>query len=156
MGCRDLLSMKIRFTTNIRSNTQKFSSVDELPPEIREIYERAMASGPSRTGDDGNKLKTFTKLVINGREVDPTKAMSEAEQKLYADVIELLKKAPATLTTASQSDPTSTSTPLPPASSQQPVATPVDTGWLTKEQWKLVLVVVVLAAVALAVVLALR
>ena len=153
--------MKIRFATNIRSNTQKFSSVDELPPDIREMYERAIASGPSWTGDDGNKLKTFTKLVINGREVDPTKAMSEAEQKLYASVIELLRKAPAptptaTALTAGQSEATSTSTPVPPASSQQPVPAAIDTGWLTKQQWKLVLVVVVLAGVALAVAIALR
>ena len=153
--------MKISVTTNIRSNTQKFSSVDELPPDIREMYERAMASG------EGNKListmgpKTFTKLVINGREVDPTKAISEAEQKLYADVIELLRKAPAptpttTAPTADQSEATPRSTPVRPASSQQRVPAAVDTGWLTKQQWKLVLVVVVLAAAALALAIALR
>ena len=47
MGCRHLLFMKIRVATNIRSNTQKFSSVDELPPDIREMYECAMTGGPS-------------------------------------------------------------------------------------------------------------
>lgn len=136
--------MKIRFTTKIRSNTQKFSSVDELPPDIREICEQALANGPGKLTSTGPKIST--RLVVNGREVEPTKEMSEAEQKLFSDVLQLLKGAGAA------KDPAATT--VQSTSIAAPEQAPVETGWLTKTQWKLIMVMIGLAAMALALALA--
>lgn len=134
--------MKINVTANIRTNTRKFSSVDGLPPDLRAAYEQAMANkaaGKPITAGIGPAIST--RLVVNGHEVDPSKEMSEAEQKLYEDICHLLKSSG----TAAAAD-------LPPIT---PASGPLDeTGWLTRKQRSLVLAVILLAAVALALSLA--
>lgn len=138
--------MKINFTTNVR--TKKFSSVDELPPDLREIYEQARAGGGGKFASTGPKIST--RLVINGHEVESNEKVSELEEKLCTDVLQLLKGAGATTTghlaeLPAQSAPTAASSPA-----------LAEAGWLTKKQRKLVLLVIVLAAVALALALALN
>ena len=123
--------MKINFTT-------KFSSVDELPSNIREIYEQTLANG---SGVLSSRPKVSTRIVVNGHEVESTKELSEAEQKLYGDVLQLLKGAGATTG--------ATVTPALSASITAESPPPVKTGWLTKKQWNFVLMVIVLTAIAL-------
>jgi hypothetical protein len=81
--------MNIGVTTKIQYNGQEFSSVDQLPPEIRAIYERALANRPNKLMSTGTKV--VTRLVVNGHELGSTKELSEDEQKLYADVMQLVK-----------------------------------------------------------------
>ena len=84
--------MKISVTTDVR--TRKFSSVDELPPDLQALYEQA------RTNNESGKLlfsstgpKFSTRLEVDG----------------------------------------------------------VETGWLTKKQWKMILIVLALTALAIAI-----
>ena len=133
-------AMKINVTTKINSNTQKFSSVDELPPNIREMYERALATGSGKLISADPKITT--RIVVNGHEVESTKELSDAEQKLCADVFQLLKGA-GTIT-----DPAATAPPPTPIALPE-TATPVYTGFLTKNQWKAILTAIVLAGMAL-------
>lgn len=150
--------MKISFTTNV--NTKKFSSVDELPPDVRAIYDRALANGlAGKSSVSTTGPKVSTRLVVNGHEVSSTEELSEAERKLYADVCQLLKDAPATTT-----DPAAMVTQSASADRvnlrdaagrvKLPHAATDSEGWLTKKQWMLVLLVILSAAVALAIVLA--
>jgi hypothetical protein len=146
--------MNFSFKTKIRYNGKDFSSVDELPPEIRAIYERALANRRNKLMSTGTKV--LTQLVINGHEVESTKELSEDEQKLYADAMQLLKDSgtgnlggtPAQTITKSLSA-------APNVSVTTPVSAPIETGWLTANQKKLVAIVAGLILVA-AVIIALR
>jgi len=146
--------MNISFKTKIRYNGKDFSSVDELPPEIRAIYERALANRPNRLMSTGTKV--LTQLVVNGHEVESTKELSEDEQKIYADAMQLLKDSGDLGTTAAQS--AMATRPLPVVSEipvTTPVSAPIETGWLTANQKKLVAIVAGLILIA-AVLIALR
>jgi hypothetical protein len=134
--------MNISFKTKIRYNGKDFSSVDELPPEIRAIYERALANRPNKLMSTGKKV--VTRLVVNGHEVGSTKELSEDEQKIYADAMQLLKDSGTgdLGTTAAQS--AMATKPLPVVSNipvTAPVSAPIETGWLTANQKKLVVIV---------------
>jgi hypothetical protein len=146
--------MNITFKTKIRYNGKDFSSVDELPPEIRAIYERALANRPNKLMSTGTKV--LTQLLVNGHEVESTKELSEDGQKLYADAMQLLKDGGTSDlgTTPAQS----ATRPLPVASMMAvmtPVSAPIEAGWLTANQKKLVVIVGGMILVA-AVIIALR
>ena len=137
--------MNISFKTKIRYNGKDFSSVDELPPEIRAVYERALANRANKLMSTGTKV--VTQLVVNGHEVESTKELSEDEQKLYADAMQLLKDSGDLGATAAQS----ATKPLSAASivsATTPVSAPIETGWLTANQKKLVAIVAGLILIA--------
>ena len=131
--------MNISFKTKIRYNGKDFSSVDELPPEIRAIYERALANRPNKLMSTGTKV--VTRLVVNGHEIGSTKELSENEQKIYADVMQLVKDSGTgdLGATAAQA-------------ATKPVSAPIETGWLTANQKKLVVVVAGLILIAVVVI----
>ena len=61
--------MAIKFTfktkTNIRFNGQDYSSVDQMPPDVRQAYEKVMAG----LKDAPLKIRTSSaKIVFNGKE----------------------------------------------------------------------------------------
>jgi predicted urease superfamily metal-dependent hydrolase len=72
--------MKINVKTRINYKGQEYSSVDELPPEVRSAYEKAVAAGSV----SGN-----TKIVFNGTEYTSPEQMPAAERQLYEDAIKL-------------------------------------------------------------------
>jgi hypothetical protein len=127
--------MNFSFKTKIRYNGKDFSSVDELPPEIRAIYERAVANRTNKLMSTGTKV--LTQLVVNGHEVGSTKELSEDEQKLYADAMQLLKDSGTGNLGATPAQPVPT-----------PVSAPIETGWLTANQKKLVAIVAGLILIA--------
>jgi hypothetical protein len=72
--------MKINVKTKINYKGQEYSSVDELPPEARSAYEKAVAAG----GASGS-----TKIVFNGKEYTSPEQMPAAERQLYEDALKL-------------------------------------------------------------------
>ena len=138
--------MKISVTTKV--NTKKFSSVDELPPDLRAIYERALANGlAGKSSISSTGPQVSTRLVVNGHAVGSTEELSEAKQKLYADACQLLKDSGATTATGS---PTVGNT----ANDRVNLRNAVNSeGWMTKKQWTLILVVILSLGVALAIAL---
>ena len=72
--------MKINLKTRINYNGQEYSSVDELPPEARSAYEKAIAA-------EGATVST--KIVFNGREYASPEQMPAAERQLYEDAMKL-------------------------------------------------------------------
>ena len=142
--------MNITFKTKIRYNGKDFSSVDELPPEIQAIYERALANRPNKLMSTGTKV--VTRLVVNGHEVESTKELSEDEQKIYADTMQLLRVKSCASRGGELNDNRSGATP---PGSVSPIASPQagETGWLTANQKKLVAIVaglILIAVVAIA------
>ena len=72
--------MKINVKTKIKYKGQEYSSVDELPPEVRAAYEKAMATG----GASFN-----TKIVFNGQEYASLDQMPAAQRQLYKVALKL-------------------------------------------------------------------
>ena len=71
--------MKINVKTKIRYKGQEYSSPDELPPEVRSSYEKALAGAAK------------SKIVINGREFDSENEMPNDMRNFYDDVINLVQ-----------------------------------------------------------------
>jgi hypothetical protein len=72
------MALSIKYKTKIRVNGQEYSSVDEMPPEIRQAFERAMAGQTGAT----TTTKTF-KVVFNGQEYNGLDQMPAAVRQLY-------------------------------------------------------------------------
>jgi hypothetical protein len=72
--------MKINVKTKIKYKGQEYFSVEELPPEVRAAYEKAMATG----GASFN-----TKIVFNGQEYASLDQMPAAQRQLYEIALKL-------------------------------------------------------------------
>src|SRR5204862_8113330 len=72
--------MKINLKTKIKYNGQEYSSVEELPPEARSAYEKAIAA---------ESAIRSTEIVFNGREYASPEQMPTAERQLYEDAMKL-------------------------------------------------------------------
>lgn len=69
--------------TRIKYKGQEYSSVEELPPEVRAAYEKAMA--------DGGVTGAGTRIVFNGKECGSLEQMPSAERRLYEDAMKLAR-----------------------------------------------------------------
>lgn len=56
------LNAKIDIQKKFTVNGMKYTSVDEMPPDVRALYEKALASGPAEG------THTTTRITINGQE----------------------------------------------------------------------------------------
>src|SRR5436853_6639609 len=72
--------MKINLKTKIKYNGQEYSSVEELPPEGRSAFEKAIAE---------NRGTVSSKIVFNGQEYASPEQMPTAERQLYEDAMKL-------------------------------------------------------------------
>jgi hypothetical protein len=72
--------MKINVKTKIKYKGQEYSSVEELPPEVRAAYEKAMATGGASFS---------TKIVFNGQEYASLDQMPAAQRQLYELALKL-------------------------------------------------------------------
>ena len=98
------MATSIMVKTKIRLNGQEYSGVEEMPAEIRLLYERALAAVAG--GGDGSLLKSIagstsatasaalsTKIVFNGQEYASVEQMPAAVRRLYEDVIATIETA---------------------------------------------------------------
>jgi hypothetical protein len=72
--------MKVNVKTKIKYKGQEYSSVEELPPEARSAYEKAMAAGGASFS---------TKIVFNGQEYASLDQMPAAQRQLYEVALKL-------------------------------------------------------------------
>jgi hypothetical protein len=73
---RNIDVMKITF------NGKEYAGANEMAPEEREIYERAMASFGSGAASDV-KVETKARIVVNGKEYASLDAMPADVRRLY-------------------------------------------------------------------------
>lgn len=80
--------MKINFDVKREFivNGKKYNSVEEMPPELRETYEKAMRSGAGVTIEKP-QVHMETKIVFNGKEYESLEAMPEDMRRLYRSVM---------------------------------------------------------------------
>jgi len=72
--------MKVNVKTKIKYKGQEYSSVEELPPEARSAYEKAIAA---------DSATLSTRIVFNEREYASPEQMPTAERQLYEDAMKL-------------------------------------------------------------------
>ena len=72
------MAINISVKTRIRFNGQEYQSVDEMPAEVRQAYEKAMASLYQR-----NSLGSKSLVYFNGQEYSSIDAMPEDVRALY-------------------------------------------------------------------------
>ncbi|HJT46145.1 MAG TPA: hypothetical protein VJ721_07730 [Chthoniobacterales bacterium] len=75
--------MSVTLKTKIRYNGREYSSLSELPPEVRLAYEKAR--------NEGGVSKKFTKFTINGQSFAGEKTMPADIRKLCDDVREVIE-----------------------------------------------------------------
>jgi len=81
--------MNITFKTNVRTviryNGREYSSVDQLPPEVRSKYETAIGKGLAAT--PGAKQN----ILVNGEQFASVNEMPAPDRKLYEDAMALVQ-----------------------------------------------------------------
>ena len=80
-------AMNVSLKTKIRYNGQEYTNPDALPPEIRVVYERALASRAGLTAN--REVKTY--VTINGQQFSSADELPAAEKKLYDDAMQLIR-----------------------------------------------------------------
>jgi len=88
------MATNISVKTKIRVNGREYASVEEMPADVRQTYERALAmsvGGAHRglLGSIGSAV--HTKIVFNGQEYTSAEHMPAAVRRLYDDVIATLQ-----------------------------------------------------------------
>ncbi len=69
------MDSKVNVRTKIVVNGREYKSVDELPPEIRDAYRKALQGGPQAT--------STTRIVFNGQSYDSVDAMPPEARALF-------------------------------------------------------------------------
>lgn len=72
--------MKINVKTKVRYSGQEFFGPDEMRPEARVAYEKAIAGGAIKR-----------KIVLDGQEFESEDEMPGDERKLYDDVLSIIE-----------------------------------------------------------------
>jgi hypothetical protein len=79
-------TLKVKGNINIKRriivNGREYSSVEEMPEDIRRAYERAMANA-TREGDAINRAAPQTKISFNDKEYGNVDEMPEDVRRLY-------------------------------------------------------------------------
>ena len=82
----DIGKVNVNVKRKFKIGGKEYDSVDEMPADVRETFEKAMAS---RT-DSGHKEKSVlirTKINFNGTEYDSIDAMPKGVRELYETVL---------------------------------------------------------------------
>ena len=94
--------MNVNVKRKFKINGKEYNSIEEMPPDIRNTFEKAMAS---QTGSDhqANPATMQTKIIFNGTEYQSIDAMPQDVRQLYEKVLKSAETetAPANIITAS-------------------------------------------------------
>lgn len=78
-------------TKTFTVNGKTYSSPEEMPPDVRALYDRAMAMRAG-AASPGTKLRFSAKLKFNGKEYDSPDTMPPEVRRLYEDAIAIVSK----------------------------------------------------------------
>ncbi len=76
------INVKHKFTVN----GKEYSSTDEMPAEVREIFQKAMAA-KAGSGQQMNAAAIWTKIIFNGTEYESIDKMPQDVRQLYEKVL---------------------------------------------------------------------
>jgi len=96
------MNVNVNVKRKFKINGKEYNSIDEMPPDIRNAFEKAMAS-QSGSGQQINPATMQTKIIFNGTEYQSIDAMPQDVRQLYEKVLKAAETgtAPANVITAS-------------------------------------------------------
>ena len=84
------LNVKRKFIVN----GKEYNSVEEMPPELREAYEKAVRSGAD-VRIEKPQVSVETKIVFNGKEYDSLETMPADIRRVYQSVMKSVETGEA-------------------------------------------------------------
>ncbi len=84
------MKINVNVQRKFKINNNEYSSVEEMPEDVRAVYEKALAlrNGPEHATES---TITKTKIVLNGKEYDGLEAMPPNVRQLYEEVVQTAK-----------------------------------------------------------------
>ena len=88
--------MKVNFDVKRKFivNGEEYNSVEEMPPELRAAYEKAVRSGAGLRIEKP-QVSVQAKIVFNGREYDSLEAMPADVRRVYQSVMKTVETGQA-------------------------------------------------------------
>ena len=88
--------MKVNFNVKRKFivNGKEYTSVEEMPPELREAYEKTVRSGAG-VRIEKPQVSMESKIVFNGQEYSNFNAMPEEARKVYQSVMKSVETGTA-------------------------------------------------------------
>ncbi len=90
------MNFNVNVKRKFKINGKEYSSIEEMPPDISNAFEKAMVSQVG-SAHPANLAKVQTKIIFNGTEHESIEAMPQEVRQLY----EKLLKAAETVTSSS-------------------------------------------------------
>ena len=93
------MNVNVNVKRKFKINGKEYNSIEEMPPDIRSAFEKAMAS----QAGSGTNVTTQTKIIFNGTEYQSIDAMPQDVRQLYEKVLKAAEtgNAPSNIITAS-------------------------------------------------------
>jgi len=94
------MNVNVNVKRKFKVNGKEYDSIEEMPPDIRNAFEKAMAS-KTGSGQQINPVTMQTKIVFNGTEYQRIDAMPQDVRQLYEKVLKAAEtgNAPANIIT---------------------------------------------------------
>ena len=106
------MPINVNVKTKIKINGKEYASPAEMPPDVRQLYEQALAKGVVST-----QVNTKSKITFNGQSYNSIDEMPEDVRRIYDSVMSAMDKdhdgIPDSLQTSSGVAPTSLMDTLP-------------------------------------------
>jgi hypothetical protein len=80
------MNVNINVKRKFKVNGKEYNSIEEMPPDIRSAFEKAMAS-QAGSGQQANPATMQTKIIFNGTEYQSIDAMPQDVRQLYEKVL---------------------------------------------------------------------
>ena len=95
------MNVNVNVKRKFKVNGKEYNSVEEMPQDIRNAFEKAMAS-KTGSGQQVNPAMMQTKIIFNGTEYQSIDAMPQDVRQLYEKVLKAAETgtAPANIITA--------------------------------------------------------
>jgi hypothetical protein len=97
----NVMNVNVNVKRKFKINGKEYGSIEEMPPDIRNAFEKAMAS-QAGSGQQINPATMQTKIIFNGTEYQSVDAMPQDVRQLYEKVLKAAETgtAPANIITA--------------------------------------------------------
>ena len=96
------MNVNVNVKRKFKVNGKEYNSIEEMPPDIRNAFEKAIASKVGK-GQPVSPTTMQTKIIFNGTEYQSIDAMPQDVRQLYEKVLKAAEtgNAPANIITAS-------------------------------------------------------
>jgi len=110
------MPVKFNIKTKIKINGKEYTSPEEMPPDVRQIYEQAVTKGLVST-----QVNASPKITFNGQSYNSLDEMPENVRRVYENLISTIDKDQNGIPDALQSSGSVSIQPVQPIQSDYPV-----------------------------------